>query len=133
MRKLAAEMRAICVENPDKIEGYQGSETETKAQWRAVAVAPSIIESGHLRFINYTVDHRLTNVVYTLMEISTGMKQWNLSMSHANPEGPQRVADDLAYMIAGAFLEEGSPEGFYEEVEPKAFWKTIRHFVKAAT
>jgi hypothetical protein len=59
------------------------------------------------------------------MERSDGLKQWNLSMSHGSPSGPQRVADDLATMIAEAFLDEG-----YEEVETKAYWKTIRHFVK---
>lgn len=128
MRKLAAEMRAICLKDPDKIEGYEGSSTEVKAKFNSEMVRDNIIESGHLRFINYTVDYRLTNVVYTLMETSAGMKQWNLSMSHANPQGPQRVADDLAKMIADAFLEDG-----YEEVEPKAYWKAIRHFVKAAT
>lgn len=125
MRKLAAEMRAICLEDPDKIEGYEGSATEEEAKVRAEAIKEDIIESGHLRFINYTVDYRLTNVVFTLMECSDGKKLWNLSMSHANPQGPQRVADDLAFMIAGAFLEDG-----YEEVEPKAYWKAIRHFVK---
>lgn len=125
MRKLAGEMREICLKDPDKVEGYEGSDTEEKALTRTAVVAPDMIASGHLRFIHYTVDHRLTNVVYTLMERSDGVKQWNLSMSHANLEGPQRVADDLALMIVGAFLEEG-----YEEVEPKAYWKTIRHFVK---
>lgn len=129
MRKLAAEMRAICLKDPDKIEGYEGSATEPQAKERAEAIKENIIESGHLRFINYVPnnpwDGRLTNVVYTLMERSDGVQQWNLSMSHANPSGPQRVADDLAMMIVGAFLEEG-----WEEVEPKAYWKTIRHFVK---
>ena len=36
MKKLAQQMRALCLQDPDKIEGYEGSETETKAQWRAV-------------------------------------------------------------------------------------------------
>jgi hypothetical protein len=121
-------MRAVCLKDPDKIEGYEGSPTEEQAVERAKAVEVDIVSSGHLRFINYTPDYRLTNVVYTLMETSDGKRQWNLSMSHANPQGPQRVADDLATMIAGAFLDEG-----YEEVEPKAFWKAIRHFTKEMT
>jgi len=125
MRKLADEMRAVCLKDPDKIEGYEGSPTEEEAKVRAEAIKEDIIASGHLRFINYTVDYRLTNVVFTLMERSDGKKFWNLSMSHANPQGPQRVADDLAFMIAGAFMEDG-----YKEVEPKAYWKAVRHFAK---
>ena len=125
MRKLAAEMRQVCLKETDKIEDYEASPTEEQAEEIAEAIREDIINSGHLRFINYTPDFRLVNVVFTLMERSDGRKFWNLSMSHANPQGLQRVADDLAMMIVGAFLEDG-----YEEVEPKAYWKAIRHFAK---
>jgi hypothetical protein len=125
MRKLAQEMRAVCLQDVDQIEGYEGSPTEGEAKIRAAQMQDDLISSGQLRFINYTPDYRLTNVCFTLMERSDGLKQWNLSMSHGSPSGPQRVADDLATMIAEAFLDEG-----YEEVETKAYWKTIRHFVK---
>jgi len=125
MRKLAAEMREVCLKDPDKIEEYQASPSEITAKFKSEMVKDDMISSGHLRFIHYTVDGRLTNVVYTLMENSEGKQIWNLSMSHANPKGPQRVADDLATMIAQAFLEDD-----YEEVEAKAYWKAIRHFAK---
>lgn len=125
IRRLAAEMRQVCLDDPDKIDGYMGSATVEQAKERAEQVKDNIIESGHLRFIHYVPDSRLTNVVYTLLERPDGVREWNLSMSHANPSGPQRVADDLATMIADAFLEGG-----YEEVEPKAVWKAIRHFAK---
>lgn len=125
IRKLAQQMRALCLKDPDQIDAYQESKTEEQAQWRAAMNQQDIVSNGHLRFLNYMPDGRLTNVVFTLMERSDKVKQWNLSISHANPSGPQRVADDLATMIAQAYLDDG-----YEEVEAKAIWKTIRHFVK---
>jgi len=93
---------------------------------RSAALREDIVASGHLRFIHYSPDGRIVNVVYTLLEPPESAKEWNLSMSHATLAGPRRVEDDLAKMICEAFLDD-----LYQEVDPKAYWKNVRHFVKA--
>jgi len=127
MRLLAQQMRALCLVDPDKVEGYTASTTKEECDKRSLDVQADIIASGHLRFIHYPPDGRIVNVVYTLLEPESGEKEWNLSMSHATLAGPRRVEDDLAKMICEAFLDD-----FYQEVDPKAYWKNVRHFVKAA-
>lgn len=125
MRKLAAIMREVCLKDTDKVEEYTASKTEEDAFKRAEPIKEDIVSSGHLRFI-LTPDGKKTNVVFTLQETETAWI-WNLSVSHATPTGPLRVDDELANMIVGAFLEDN-----YEEVEPKAAFKAVRHFVKMA-
>lgn len=120
--KLAWEMKKVCL--PDVHVGeYVASVTEEEAIEKAKAMRDDIVSSGHLRFISYK-DGRLANVCLTLLESNENKKQWNLSISHATAEGPQRVSDDLALLIAKVFL------GDFEEVEPKAYWTNIRHFIK---
>ena len=126
MKLLAVEMKKAALADVDLFpEGvdYTGSETVPQAIERAKEVVPDMIPSGKLRFIHYVPDRRLANVVLTAME-RNGTRMWNLSMSHANPSGPQRVANDLSEMIVEAFLGNTA-----QEVEPKAVWKTVRHFV----
>lgn len=124
MSVLAEHMRNICIKNPDKIKGYVGSNTKEEAEERSSVVRESVISSGHLRFIRYTPDDRIVNVVLTLLD-DDNKKEWNLSMSHGSSSGPKRVADDLSKLICKAFLGNS-----YKEVDPKAFYKEIRHFVK---
>lgn len=122
---LANEMRDVSLRSPDKIEGYEASDSEPEAVRKAEQIQDEVIDSGKLRFIEW-IDGRVVNVVFTLLDIND-QRQWNLSISHstATENGPQRVADDLAQIIADSFLENS-----YEEVEPKAIWKNIRHFTK---
>lgn len=126
MRLLAQQMRALCLVDTDKIEGYVASTTKKECERRSYDVKEDIIASGHLRFIHFEPDGRLVNVVCTLLEPESGEKQWNLSMSHSTLVGPRRVEDDLALMVCEAFLGDN-----YEEVDPKAYWKNVRHFVKS--
>jgi hypothetical protein len=124
MRKLAREMRLISLVDPDD-EPYCASSSEKEANERAANFAKSVIDSGHLRFILFSPDNRLVNVVYTLLELDN-TKEWNLSISHATVNGPNRVNDDLALMICEAFLGNS-----YQEIEPKAIWKNVRHFINS--
>jgi hypothetical protein len=124
MRKLAKQMRLISLDDPDD-KPYRASASEKEANENAVSIEKSIVESGHLRFILFPPDNRLVNVVYTLLELNN-TKEWNLSLSHATVDGPNRVDDDLALMICEAFLSNS-----YQEIEPKAIWKNVRHFINS--
>lgn len=124
MRWLAKQMRLVGLADPDD-EPYRASSSEKETNERAVAVKKNIIDSGRLRFILFSPDHRLVNVVYTLLELNN-TKEWNLSLSHATVNGPNRVDDDLALMISEAFLGNS-----YQEIEPKAIWKNVRHFINS--
>lgn len=123
IRKLAEVMRNICLKDVHVIEDYIASDTETEALNRSKAMEHDILDSGNLRFVE-TPDGKITNVVFTLQETKNN-KIWNMSISHATTSGPLRVDDELATFIVDAFLEKD-----YEEVEPKAIWKNVRHFVK---
>lgn len=132
IRQLATEMRLNAIADPDQFEqseSYKGSKTEQEAWKKGNIAGVDLIESGHLRFIYFIPDGKMVNIVFSLMEQEGGVKEWHLSISHGAeaPETPQRVNDDLCKLIIDAFLEKD-----YQEVEPKAFWKTIRHFVKTA-
>lgn len=127
MRVLSQQMRELCLVDIDHVDEYVASPTQEAALQRAKVVNDDIIASGHLRFIHYQPDGRLVNVVYTLLDPENGKKEWNLSMSHATLAGPKRVDDDLATMICEAFLGND-----YQEVDPKAFWKNVRHFTMPA-
>jgi len=126
MRMLAQQMRALCLLDPDKVEGYTASTTKAEADNRSAAFQEDVVASGHLRFIHYSPDGRIVNVVYTLLELESGEKEWNLSISHATLAGPKRVENDLADMICEAFLGDS-----YQEVSPKAYWQNVRHFVSS--
>jgi hypothetical protein len=121
MYVLAAEMRKSAEKNVDEVE-YEGSTTEQEAMSKAAMSGEQLLRSGKLRLM--VVDGRPITVVCTLQKDQKKNLIWNLSVSH--PEMPPgRVEDDLAFEIAKVFLGDG-----YSEEEAKAFWKTIRHFVK---
>lgn len=129
MRVLAGIMREAAIKDcaPAGSE-YAASDTLDEAEEKAEVVVPDMLELGLLRFIQYEKNLPV-NVVFTLREDAPGSgREWNLSISHGTRNGPERVADDLAKMIVEAFLEDD-----YQEVEPKAIWKTVRHFIKKAT
>lgn len=129
MRVLAEVMRKAASKDydPAGVE-YAASDDIEEASEKAEVVVPDLLSDGKLRFIKYE-DNLPVNVVLTLLEEAPGSGyEWNLSMSHGTVNGPERVADDLAKMIVEAFLDSD-----YQEVEPKAIWKNVRHFIKKAT
>jgi hypothetical protein len=83
----------------------------------------NLVKSGTLRFLVYK-DNPIVNICLTL-RTEKDLKEWNLSISRVTLKGLLRVEDNLVNLIAGTFLGKG-----YQEVEPKAIWKTIRHFIK---
>ena len=124
IEELAGEMRAAALADIDYIDAYQASDSVQEALGKAKSVGERLSEMGHLRFISYRGGPP-TNIVLTLMENKDEERYWHLSMSHGTVNGPQRVDDELADMIVYAFLEDG-----WIEVEPKAVFKTVRHFEK---
>lgn len=144
VKSLAEQMKAAAVKDIDKCV-YAASSTEKEA--RRIATQPvevdvsngidhevkvkvktlpeEMIEKGILRFIFWKDCDKPINLVFTLREDEDLKQEWNLSMSHGTHQGPQRVDDDIANIIANAFLDSG-----WQEVEPKAFWNNVRHFIK---
>lgn len=126
---LAQEMRDLCLSEPPDTEEYRASKTIEEAEATAKSAQQSIIDSGHLRFIYYVPDDLMVNVVFTLLE-TPDRSEWDLSLSVSARnrlflKEPERVEDNLAKLICDAFLDDS-----YEEVEPKAIFKYVRHFVK---
>lgn len=134
IRRLAKEMQTVCLNDVDHIENYEASKTELGARFKAEMMQEDMLESGHLRLIRYAIDGRLVTVMFTMLEKQDKTREWHLSLSHPpKPFGgtsPERVDDDLANLIADCFLGEYKETGEYQEVAPKAVWKTVRHFIR---
>ena len=130
--RLAATMRQAAINDPDKIDEYKASGTEAEANSNAAEIGPDIIESGLCRLLvlypkGVHSSIRVPVVVTFTLKDDGKQQEWNLSMSIPGAHGPGRVPDEIAIIIVLAFMQ-----GEAEEVESKAYWKTVRHFVKPA-
>jgi hypothetical protein len=135
MAPIFEEMKKAALADPDVFEpgeGYGGHDTETGAKFFGAMQSAEVEQKGEqarmsrgcLRLIFH--DHKMFNICLTLA-VYPDKKQWNLSVSmRTSPRSasPERVLDE----IANVFCDLAG--GNFTEVEPKTYWKTIRHFVK---
>ena len=146
LQVLVTQMKLASLKSIDRIDSYKASSTEEEAYRKANSPASvkvsnessenefkikvktpleEMLDIGILRFIFWKDCDKPINIVFTLREDEDLKQEWNLSISHGTTRGPQRVDDEIALVVANAFLDEG-----WQEVEPKAFWNTVRHFIK---
>lgn len=125
IRALAAVMKVAASKDPDHVPEYEGSKTEFEAHMRGEDVGMMMVERGLNRFMLY---EGYPIVLCLTLQVDGGKKYWNFSTSivrQSQHDKPGRVPDEIIAVVVPAFIGEG-----YEEVEPKAVWKTVRHFVK---
>jgi hypothetical protein len=134
--KLADKMRQIAetiptVDYPAYATTREEAEENVRQYEKLNAIAEGLTRVVAYPDKNVESKYRIATVVLTLDEHVTP-NRWNFSTSdpvNATKEnGPNRVADDLAFLLAEAFLGTG-----YEEIPPEGYWKNVRQFTKART
>lgn len=128
MRAVAEDMKNSALQRETHKCEYAGSSTEFEAHMKAEDMRKKMLEENGLRFIFF--GGKVMNCVLTLQEME-GKRTWNFSTSTPMKpplNQPGRVPDEIVNVLVPAFLGEK-----YEEVEPKAVWNTVRHFVAEAS